>query len=368
MFSIMPTTRLRPSPFFESTVKDGVKSFAPYNSMLMPMGYGDPQGEYERLMTGVSMWDVAVERQVQLVGPDAARLAQVLSPRDLSECKVGQGKYIPMCNHQGTLINDPVLLKLADDKFWFSIADSNILFWARAIASERNLDVQVTEPDVSPLAVQGPMAENVIASLFGDWARDLKYFWFKETHIDNIPVVVARSGWSKQGGFEIYLMDGSQGDRLWDLVKTAGAPWGIAPGNPNPTERIESGLLSYGSDTDDETNPFEIGLGKYVDLDLPDDIIGVKALRRIKAQGPKRHLLGIALDADGPLPAAFSRFDITQNGEKIGQMTNCTFSPRLGRNIGYALINRASKPCDIVTVYRPEGAYEGTLQKIPFFK
>ena len=367
MFSIMPTTRLRPSPYFNATVKEGVKSFAPYNSMLMPMGYGDPAGEYERLMTGVSMWDVAVERQVQLKGRDAARLAQILSPRDLSGCKVGQGKYIPMVNHQGTLINDPVLLKLAEDKYWFSIADSNILFWARAIAAERNLDVQVTEPDVSPLAIQGPMAENVTAALFGEWVRDLKYFWFKETVLEGIPVVVARSGWSKQGGFEIYLMDGAQGDRLWDIVREAGEPWGIAPGNPNPIERIESGLLSYGSDTDDETNPYEVRMGKYVDLDLPSDIVGIRALRRIKAEGIKRHQLGLVLDGDSPLPVAFKRFDITSDGETVGQMTNSTFSPRLGRNIGYALISRVAKPGQTVQVHRDEGVINGALQKLPFF-
>lgn len=367
MFSIMPTTRLRPSPFFNATVKEGVKSFAPYNSMLMPMGYGDPMAEYDRLMTGVSMWDVAVERQVQLEGPDAARLAQILSPRDISNCIVGQGLYIPMVNHQGTLINDPVLLKLSEDKFWFSIADSNILFWARAIASERNLDVKVTEPDVSPLAIQGPMAENVTAALFGDWVREIKYFWFKVTVLQGIPVVVARSGWSKQGGFELYLMDGSKGDLLWDIVKAAGAPWGIAPGNPNPIERIESGLLSYGSDTDDETNPYEVRMGKFVDLSLPDDIIGIKALREIKASGVKRHQLGIALDGDSALPVAFERFKITHKDKVVGEMTNSTFSPRLGRNIGYALINRTAKAGATVYVHRDGQIISGTLQKLPFF-
>lgn len=367
MFSIMPTTRLRPSPYFNATVKEGVKSFAPYNSMLMPMGYGDPVAEYNRLMTGVSMWDVAVERQVQLKGRDAARLAQILSPRDLSACKIGQGKYIPMVNHQGTLINDPVLLKLAEDKFWFSIADSNILFWARAIASERNLDVEITEPDVSPLAIQGPMAENVTAALFGDWVRDLKYFWFKEAELDGMPVVVARSGWSKQGGFEIYLMDGSKGEALWSRVRAAGKPWGIAPGNPNPIERIESGLLSYGSDTDDATNPFEVRMGKYVDLDLPDDIIGVAALRQLKAKGIKRHQLGLILDGETPLPAAFHWFDITLDGETVGHMTNSTFSPRLSRNIGYALINRTIKPGQTVQVRRDEGIFNAALQKLPYF-
>ena len=195
--------------------------------MIMPSHYGRGDEEYWRLINGVSMWDVAVERQVQLIGKDAGRLAQILSPRDLSTCKVGQGKYVPLCNHDGTLINDPILLKIDHDCYWLSIADSNILFWARAIAVERGLDVVVTEPDVSPLALQGPKAEDVVASLFGDWVRDLKYFWFHETQIGDIPLLVARSGWSKQGGFELYLMDGKKGTALWNIVREAGQPWDI---------------------------------------------------------------------------------------------------------------------------------------------
>lgn len=180
MFGITPSARLRPSPFYEATLQEGVTAFTTYNHMLMPTSFGHPEEEYWRLMTGVSQWDVGCERQVQLQGPDAGRLAQILSPRDLSGCKLGQGKYVPLCNHAGVLINDPILLKLAEDRYWFSIADSNIWFWARAIAAERRLNVEVSEPDVSPLAVQGPKAEDVVASLAGDWVRSLKYFWFRK--------------------------------------------------------------------------------------------------------------------------------------------------------------------------------------------
>ena len=171
MFGITPSARLRPSPYYEATLTDGVRAFTTYNHMLMPTSFGDAEAEYWRLINGVAMWDVACERQVQLQGPDAGRLAQILCPRKLSGCKVGQGKYAPLCNHDGVLINDPILLKLDEDRYWLSIADSNIWFWARAIAAERKLDVQVTEPDVSPLAVQGPKAEDLVASIFGDWAR-----------------------------------------------------------------------------------------------------------------------------------------------------------------------------------------------------
>lgn len=366
MFSISPTARLRPSPFFDATVKEGVKAFTVYNHMLMPAGYGDPEGEYRRLMNGVSQWDVSVERQVQLRGPDAGRLAQILAPRDLSKCKQGQGKYVPLCNHAGTLINDPVLLKLDDDRYWLSIADSNILFWARAIAAERRLNVEVSEPDVSPMAIQGPKAEDVIVSLFGDWVRDLKHFWFRDAELDGIPVVVARSGWSKQGGFELYLADGSRGTELWNLVREAGAPWGIGPGNPNNCERIENGLLSWGGDTDDRTNPFEVRLGKFVDLDVPDDVIGIEALRRIREQGPKRHQLGVLLDQDRSTELVFDWLDIRVEGQKVGAMTNYVWSYRLERNIGYALISTECRAGDPVQVIRNGAAVPGTLTELPF--
>lgn len=366
MFSIFPSARLRPSPFFDATVADGVTSFTTYNHMLMPTGYGKPEEEYWRIINGVSMWDVAVERQVELTGPDAGKLAQILSPRDLSKCVVGQGKYVALCNHDGVLLNDPILLKLSDDRYWFSIADSNIWFWAKAIAAERGLNVEIGEPDVSPLAVQGPKAETVVASMFGDWVKDLKYFWFKETEIDGIPVAVARSGWSKQGGFELYLMDGSKGTQLWNLVKEAGKPWDIGPGNPNACERVESGLLSFGGDTDDHTNPYEVRMGKYVDLDVPDDVVGIQALRKIKADGPKRHQLGVKLEGSEPIMTAFHWFDIMKGNTKIGDMTNIVWSWRLEQNIGFALVSVDAKPGDEVEVIRDGKPVKAELCELPF--
>ena len=202
-------------------------------------------------------------------------------------------------------LNDPILLKMADDLYWLSIADSNIWFWASAIAAERGLDVEISEPDVAPMAVQGPKAEDVVAAVFGDWVREPKHFWLRETEIEGIPDAVARSGWSRQGGFELYRMDGSKGTRLWNLVKEAGKPWDMGPGNPNGCERVESGLLSCGGDSDDDTNPFEVRMGRYIDLDVPDDVTGIAALHRIKAEGPKRHQLGVMLEGDQPVVPGF---------------------------------------------------------------
>jgi glycine cleavage system aminomethyltransferase T len=366
VFGITPSARLRPSPFYEATLAEGVTAFTTYNHMLMPTSYGHPEEEYWRLLKGVSQWDVGCERQVQLKGPDAGRLAQLLSPRDLGNCRVGQGKYVPLCNHDGILINDPILLKRDDDLYWLSIADSNIWFWARAIVAERGMNVEVSEPDVSPLAVQGPKAEDVVASMCGDWVRALKYFGFKETEIEGIPVVVARSGWSKQDGFELYLMDGTKGTKLWNIVKDAGKAWDIGPGNPSFCERVESGLLSYGGDTDEATNPFEVRLGKYVDLQVSDDVIGIKALRRIHAAGLRRHQLGVVLDGEEPTQLGFHWHPIFREGQKVGALTNCVWSYRLRKNVGFALISTGCVIGERIEVVKEGNAIAGTLSKLPF--
>jgi glycine cleavage system aminomethyltransferase T len=259
--------RTRKSPYFAATLRAGAKGFTVYNHMLMPIYYESPEADYWHLMTNVSMWDVACERQVEITGPDALRLAQLLTPRDLSQCQVGQGKYVPLVDEKGGMINDPVLLRLGENHFWLSLADSDVLLWAKGVALGYGLAVNLREPDVSPLAIQGPKAEQVTAALLGEWVKNLRFFWFKETHLGEIPLVVARSGWSKQGGFELYLRDSRYGEELWERVAAVGQPYGIAPGTPSAIERIESGLLSYGNDMTLENNPFEIGLGKYCDLD-----------------------------------------------------------------------------------------------------
>jgi aminomethyltransferase len=366
MAQIGPNTRLRVSPFYEATVAEGVEAFSPYNKMLMPVSYGHPEAEYRRLKNGVCLWDVGVERQVRLCGPDAVRLAQVLSVRDLSGCAVNQGKYVPMCDHRGVLINDPIVLKLAADHWWLSIADNNMLLWARAIACERGFAVDIDEPDVSPLAVQGPAAENVVAAVFGDWVRQIKFFWFADAEIDGMPLKIARSGYSGQGGFELYLMDGSRGTDLWNIVREAGKPWDIGPGNPNPAERIESGMLSFGGDTDDQTNPFEVRLDRYVDLDLDDDVIGIKALRQLQANGITRHQLGVVFDDPAPQPGHAIWYDVTANGAPVGSMTNGIWSPDLQRFIGYVLVNRDVQPGDRVVVHKHDKLFDATVCDLPF--
>lgn len=339
-FGIAIGSNVRKSPYFDATVADGVRSFSIYNHMYAPAHFGDPLGEYQALLSGVVLWDVACERQVQLEGKDAERLARYLTTRDITGIAVGQGKYVPLCDHEGKLINDPVLQRLADDRFWLSIADSDILLWAQAIAAERGLDVRVTEPDASPLAVQGPRAEDVVAGLFGDWVRRLRYFWFRETDLDGIPVLLARSGWSKQGGFELYLQDARRGNDLYRRVKEAGAPHGIVAGAPSDIERIESGLLSYGADARHGVNPFEAGLGAYVNLDRDDAFVGKAALRGIRERGVLRRRVGFVIGGER-IAGTTEWHDVYLGEEVVGTVTEAVHSPRLKRNIAVGMLSSA---------------------------
>ncbi len=306
--------------------------------MFTPSHFGDPVGEYQALLDKVVMWDVSCERQVELAGPDAEQLMRYLTPRDISGTAIGQGRYVPMCGYDGNLINDPVLQKLSDDCYWLSIADSDILLWAQAIAAERGLDVRVTEPDASPLGVQGPRADDVVADLFGDWVRELKYFWFQETDLDGIPILIARSGWSKQGGFELYLRDARQGSELYRRVKEAGASYGIIPGAPSDIERVESGLLSYGADARYGVNPFEAGLGTFVGLDRDDDFVGKTALQKIVDEGVQRRRVGIVIAGDR-FSAITHPLGLYLGEDVVGTMTEVVYSPRLEKNIAVALLN-----------------------------
>ena len=359
---------IRKSPFFNATVADGVKSFSVYNHMYIPGNFGDPEGEYWRLINGVAQWDVGAERQVEISGPDAGRLVQFLTTRDLSKTKVGQGRYVPICDPDGYLINDPVLLKHDETCYWLSVADSDVALLAQGIAAAKGWDVSVFEPDASPLAIQGPKAEDVTAALLGDWVRALKYFWFKPFDFDGIPLVVARSGWSKQGGFELYLLDDTRGQELWDRVKSAGAPFDIGPGAPNDTERLESGLVSYGADCrrqSEPANPFEMGLGAFVHLDREDDFVGKAALAKIKADGIKRRRAGLVIE--GPAMGGNENpLDLTLDGNVVGRLHELTYSPRLKETIGVGVVSTDVAFDAGLTLEAPDGTRSVRLAELPF--
>ena len=336
-------SRIRKSPFHEALLAHGLTHATVYNHMLMPASFGDPGAEYEALVERVSLWDVACERQVEVVGPEAFELVQYVSARDMAGCAVGRVRYAPICDHEGTLLNDPMILKLAEDRFWFSIADSDLLLWIRAVGAERGLDCRVFEPDASPLGVQGPRADDTMAALLGEWVRDVPFFSFVEVEHEGIPFLLCRSGWSGQGGFELFLTDGSRGRALWDAVWAAGEPFGIHPGGPTLNERIESGLFSYRADCAGEATPLEVGLERFLSLDRGDDFVGKAALLAERERGPARRLVTVLLSGDRlsatsehPWPAFGPDGEA---GGPVGEVRVASWSPQHDSNIALALVS-----------------------------
>jgi aminomethyltransferase len=330
-------TQIRKSPYFEATLRWGARRFSVYNHMYIPRDFGDPVRNYWNLVNDAILCDVAVERQVEITGPDAATFAQLLSPRDLSRMQVGQCKYLLLTNAEGGILNDPILLRLGRTHFWFSLADSDVLLWAQGVAVNAGLDVTIREPDVSPLQLQGPKSGRVMRALFGDGIADLRYFRFRELDIDGIPLVVSRTGWSGELGYELYLRDGTRGSELWERIMAAGTPHGLAPGHTSSIRRIEGAMLSYHADMDIDTNPFELGLERLIDLDMDADFIGKEALRRIGAEGVSRKQVGLRIEGN-PLPGPNTSFwPLRKDGETIGKVTSAVHSPRLKNNIALAM-------------------------------
>lgn len=359
--------RLRRTPFFAATQRYGAKAYTVYNRMLFPICFDDLEAEYWHLINHVTLWDVAVERQVEITGPDAFTFTNMLTPRDLSKCAVGQGKYVLITAEDGGVINDPVLLRLGENHFWLALADSDALLWARGVALEAGLKVEIGEPDVSPLQIQGPKAKPVVEALFGKQVLDLSYYWFLETTLDGIPVVVTRTGWSGEVGYEVYLRDGSRGDDLWERIMEAGKPHDIRPTGPSDIRRIEAGILNWGADILLENNPYELGLDRLVSEKKTADYIGKDALRRIKTAGVKRRLVGIEIEG-APIAFNTTKWPVSVDGGVVGRVTSAIWSPRLKKNIGYAMVPVASATLGTrVSVEIPEaGAREATVVEMPF--
>ena len=366
MATIQRGARLRRSPFFNSTLKEGCWSYTVYNHMFLPTGYDDLEKEYKKLLNDVTVWDVSVERQVEITGPDGLAFTNLLTPRDLHKCKIGQGKYVVITGDDGGIINDPVLLRLGENHFWLAVADSDVLLWAKGVAYNAGMDVQIREPDVSPMQIQGPKSKQVVHALFGDKVLDLEYYCFLEADLDGIPVIVTRTGWTGEVGFEIYLRDSSRGEELWDRVMAAGKPHNIAATGPSDIRRIEAGILNYGIDITLENNPYEVGLGWLVDLDQDADFIGKEALKRIKAEGVTRKLVGVEIGGD-PLELNMIAWPVSANGTEAGRITSAVYSPRLEKNIGYAMV-----PIDLsmvgstFSVSTPGGDRQATVVEKPF--
>jgi len=367
MSLIQRGARLRRSPFFEATQRYGAKAYTVYNHMLFPVCFDDLEAEYHHLLEHVTLWDVSVERQVEITGPDAFAFANMLTPRDLSRCAVSQGKYVVITAEDGGIINDPVLLRLGENHFWLALADSDVLLWARGVALNSGLRVNITEPDVSPLQIQGPKAKEVVQALFGDAVTQLRYYWFLETKLDGIPVVVTRTGWTGEVGYEVYLRDGSRGDELWERIMAAGKPHQIRPTGPSDIRRVEAGILNWGADMTLANNVYEIGLDYLVDEIKAANYIGRDALKRIKAAGVGQKLAGIEIEGDRIEMNAVP-WRVKSGGETIGRVTSAIWSPRLKKNIGYAMLPAPQAALQtILTVNIPGiGERKATVVPMPF--
>ena len=332
-------TQIRKSPFFDSTGKWGATGFSVYNHMYIPRDFGSPEKNFWNLVNSAILCDVAVERQVEITGPDAYKFIQLLTPRDLSKLAIGQCKYVLIVNNEGGILNDPVLLRLAENHFWLSLADSDVLFWAQGVAINSGLDVKIIEPDVSPLQLQGPNSGEIMVKLFGESIKDLKYYWLREINLDGIPLIISRTGWSSELGYELYLRDGSKGNELWEKIMSAGKDFGLEPGHTSSIRRIEGGMLSYHADADINTNPFELGLDRLVSLDNNINFVGKNALTKIKEEGIKRKQVGLEVKCD-PLKGPNTTFwSVFSENKKVGKITSAIYSPRLSKNIALAMID-----------------------------
>jgi glycine cleavage system T protein len=343
---ILLYTRIRRSPYFHSSRKHGVKRYSVYNHFYHPRHYGDPIEEYWHLVNEVTMWDVGVERQIEISGPDAFTFTNMLVPRDLNKCKVGQCKYVFVTAPDGGIINDPVLLRLEENRFLLSLADSDVDLWAMGVAYHSGLDVTVREIDISPVQIQGPKAKEVMSELFGAAILDLPYYDLAQgLNLDGMDVFVSRTGYSGEIGYEIYLFDAYRhADRLWNAVLEAGKPHGLKVIGPCHIRRIEAGILAYGADMWLDTNPFEVDMGYtwMVDLDQDADFVGKEALTRIKREGVTRKLVGVEIEGE-PLGTYIDNemidfFPVFSAGQQVGTVTSACHSPRLDKNIGYAMV------------------------------
>ncbi|MFK7881893.1 dimethylsulfoniopropionate demethylase [Roseobacter sp.] len=337
MALISPSRRLRRTHFSEGVEAAGVKSYTVYNHMLLATVFESVEADYHHLKNHVQVWDVSVERQVELRGPDAARLMQMLTPRDLRSMLPGRCFYVPIVDETGGMLNDPVAVKLAEDRWWISIADSDLLFWVKGIANGYRLDVLVDEPDVSPLAVQGPKAEELMARVFGESVREVRFFRFGLFEFQGRDLVIARSGYSKQGGYEIYVPSGDLAMPIWNALFAAGEDLNVRAGCPNAIERIEGGLLSYGNDMTDDNTPHECGLGRFCDTQTAIGCIGRDALLRVAKEGPVQQVQAIAIDGDA-VPPCDRVWPLFGGGRRVGQITSAIWSPDFSTNVAIGMV------------------------------
>ena len=361
--------RYERSAFFEATERHDCRGYGVYNHTYLPMDYDDPIEEYWRLLEDVVLWDVGAQRIIEISGPDARAFTDILTPRDLSNCSVGQVKYAPLTAEDGGIVNDPVLFRLEEDRFWLSLADSDAGLWARGVACDSPYDVQVGRVDAQPVQVQGPKSKHVIEDLFEPEVTDLDYYWCTETQLEDTPVMVSRTGWTGEVGYEVFLRDLDRGDEMWRRIMEAGDPYDISPTPPSEIRRIEAGLFSYGGDMTIENNPLQLsGMERLVDIEQGTDYIGREALERIDQEGVDRKLVGI--DIEGEIePSIAHPWTAYHEGTEVGRVTAATWSPRLERSIGYVWVPiDLADPNTVLRVETPASkTHAATTASLPFY-
>ena len=361
-------TQIRKSPFFDATVRWGAKDFSVYNHMYIPRDFGDPEQNFWNLINEAILCDVAVERQVQVKGPDASKFVQMMTPRDLSNMKVGQCKYVILTNQFGGILNDPVMLRVEENCYWFSLADSDILFWAQGLNVNLKYDVEIIEPDVSPIQLQGPKSKDIMVKIFGNEILELKYYWFKKFKLGNINLLISRTGWSSEFGYEMFLLKTSEGDELYETLMQEGKELGLHPGHTSTIRRIEGGMLSYHSDMDINTNPLELGLDKFIDLDGTFDFVGKDALIEIKKSGIQRKQVGLIIECEKLKGPNTKKWDIYKNQQYVGQVTSAVYSPRLQKNIALAIVDIEYSDIDTsLKIKIDDEMVDAIITKKPFF-
>ena len=361
-------TRIRKSPYFDSNIKYGVTGFTVYNKMYLPTGFAGPEKEYESLINDVTFGDFAAERQIEINGPDAYNFVRYIQPRNLEKCEIGFCKYILLTDKNGGIINDACLLRLEENKFWISPGDGDVILWLQGLAMNSNMDVTIHEPDASPLQISGPKSGKLIQKLFNGEHDDLGYYKARQTSLDDIPMVIARTGWSGELSYELYLQNRKLGNKLFDMVYDAAVEFNGRVIAPNTIRTIEGGILSYGSDFGREHNPFTIGLGRLVDVDQETDFIGKAALKKIKENGLTEKLVGLELDGQAIKKAPENFWRVTNDDKKIGRVSRAFFSPRLQKNIALAIVDiDFSEEGTEIIVQSPNDNYLAKVVKLPWF-
>ena len=357
--------RIKKSPFFEKAVDYGANEFHPYNGMWMPVGYDTPVKEYWNVLERASLWDVGVQKCVEIAGPDAEAFMQLLTPRDVAKIEPGRCAYVFLTNQDGGVLNDPVMLRMAPDRFWLSTADSDMYLWAKGVSAFSGHDVEVNTPHVYPMQLQGPKSAEIMVDVFGDDVLHLRYYWWMNGSVDGIDVVISRTGYSSELGFEVYLLGQERGGELWEILMAAGEPYGIAPGSPNRIRRIEGGVLDYASDITPDENPLELGLDRLIDWDK--EFLGKAALEQVRAEGVRRRMIGIFLDGPALQKNNEHRWPVMSGDEPVGYVTNSVHSPRLDRNIAFAMVDVPFDANDApLIVETVEGVRNAERTSLPF--